>query len=82
MKEIILIKNGELALKGQNRRGFEETLMKNIRRRLRSLGEVDIHAAQSTVYVMPKTEDFDMKEAVNRVGKIFGIAAFTPSAVA
>lgn len=82
MKEIILIKNGELALKGQNRRGFEETLMKNIRRRLRSLGEVDIHAAQSTVYVRPKTEDFDMKEAVNRVGKIFGIAAFTPSAVA
>lgn len=82
MKEIILIKNGELALKGQNRRGFEETLMKNIRRRLRSLGEVDIHAAQSTVYVLPKTEDFDMKEAVNRVGKIFGIAAFTPSAVA
>ena len=82
MKEIILIKNGELALKGQNRRGFEETLMKNIRRRLRSLGEADIHAAQSTVYVQPKTEDFDMKEAVNRVGKIFGIAAFTPSAVA
>ena len=82
MKEIILIKNGELALKGQNRRGFEETLMKNIRRRLRSLGEVDIHAAQSTVYVLPKTEDFDMKEAVNRVGNIFGIAAFTPSAVA
>ena len=51
MKEIILIKNGELALKGQNRRGFEETLMKNIRRRITPLGEADVHAAQSTDYI-------------------------------
>ena len=38
MKEIILIKNGELALKGLNRRTFEEMLVKNIRRRLSSMG--------------------------------------------
>ena len=33
MKEVILIKNGELALKGLNRRTFEDMLMANIRRR-------------------------------------------------
>ena len=38
MKEIILIKNGELALKGLNRSSFESTLAKNIKRRLQSLG--------------------------------------------
>lgn len=81
MKEIILIKNGELALKGQNRRGFEETLMKNIRRRIKPLGEADVHAAQSTVYIEPKDESFDTAEAARRVSKIFGIAAYTPSAV-
>ena len=81
MKEIILIKNGELALKGQNRRGFEETLMKNIRRRIKPLGEADVHAAQSTVYIEPKDESFDTAEAAMRVSKIFGIAAYTPSAV-
>lgn len=81
MKEIILIKNGELALKGQNRRGFEETLMKNIRRRIKPLGNADVHAAQSTVYIEPKDESFDTAEAARRVSKIFGIAAYTPSAV-
>jgi thiamine biosynthesis protein ThiI len=30
MKEIILIKDGELALKGLNRSSFESMLMKNI----------------------------------------------------
>ena len=71
-------KNGELALKGQNRRGFEETLMKNIRRRIKPLGEADVHAAQSTVYIEPKDESFDTAEAARRVSKIFGIAAYTP----
>ena len=33
MKEIILIKNGELALKGLNRSTFEDILIKNIRKR-------------------------------------------------
>ena len=31
MKEIILIKNGEIALKGLNRNSFEATLAKNIK---------------------------------------------------
>ena len=40
MKELILLKCGELALKGLNRRSFEEVLMKNCRRRLETLGEL------------------------------------------
>ena len=32
MKEMILIKVGELALKGLNRRTFEDVLVKNIKR--------------------------------------------------
>ena len=81
MKEIILIKNGELALKGQNRRGFEEILIKNIRRRIKPLGTVNIRVAQSTIYIEPADEGFDMDEAQNRIGKVFGIAAFTRAAV-
>ena len=41
MKEVILIKNGELALKGLNRSTFEDILVKNIRRRLKSAGDFD-----------------------------------------
>lgn len=82
MKEILLIKNGELALKGLNRASFEDVLIKNIRRRLSSLGAVEISKAQSTIYIEPKTENFDFEEALRRMSKIFGIAAFSRAAVA
>ena len=77
MKEIILIKNGELALKGLNRCNFEDILIKNIRRRLKTLGEVTIRKAQSAIYIEPKEEAFDFEEALNRVKLIFGIAGFS-----
>ena len=51
MKEVILIKDGELALKGLNRRNFESIMTGNIRRRLRDLGGVQIRRAQSTLYI-------------------------------
>ena len=53
MKEIILIKNGELALKGLNRSTFEDILIKNIRKRIKHLGEFEYRKEQSTVAVIP-----------------------------
>ena len=82
MKEIILIKNGELALKGLNRSAFEDKMIKNIRRRLSDLGKVTFFKSQSTITVYPESEDFDLDEAVERVGKIFGIAGYSRAAVA
>ena len=38
MKEIILVKYGEIALKGLNKSTFEDMLQKNIKRRLKKLG--------------------------------------------
>ena len=81
MKEIILIKNGELTLKGLNRSTFEDALIKNIRRRLKDLGQVDIRKAQSAIYIEPKNDDFDFSEALERVKLIFGIAAFSRACV-
>ena len=81
MKEIILIKNGELALKGLNRSNFEDALIKNMKRRLKDLGEITIRKAQSTIYVEPKSDDFDFEEALDRVSRIFGIAGFSRACV-
>lgn len=81
MKEIILIKNGELALKGLNRCNFEDILIKNIRRRLRDLGAVTIKKAQSAIYIEPLDESFDFDEALARVKLIFGIAGFSRACV-
>ena len=49
-KEIVLLKCGELVLKGQNRSTFEDAMMKNARRRLEGLGKFHIWKSQSTVY--------------------------------
>lgn len=80
MKEIILIKNGELALKGLNRSSFESVLAKNIRRRLAPLGKVNIVCQQSTMNIEPISEDFDLDEAIKILSKVFGIAGFQRAA--
>lgn len=80
MQEIILIKNGELALKGLNRSTFESVLVKNIKRRMQGLGGFVISRSQSTVTIEPTEENFDIDEAVERLSKVFGIAAFQRAA--
>ena len=80
MKEIILIKNGELALKGLNRRTFEDMLVKNMRRRLEGIGKFKFTVAQSTIVAEPEDETVDLDEAVERIGKVFGIAGFSRAA--
>ena len=82
MQETILIKLGELVLKGLNRKTFESTLLKNIRRRLSGLGDFEVKSAQSTIYVIPKTEESDLDTAEERIGKIFGIVSYSRACVA
>ena len=53
MKEILLLKDGEIVLKGLNRRSFEDVLKKNLKHALRSAGRFEITSAQSTIYVKP-----------------------------
>ncbi|MDD2955568.1 MAG: tRNA 4-thiouridine(8) synthase ThiI [Oscillospiraceae bacterium] len=77
MKEIILIKNGEIALKGLNRSSFEDLLIKNIRWRLKPVGSFVIRKAQSTIYCEPAEEGLDLDDAADRVSRVFGIAAFS-----
>ncbi len=80
MKEIILIKNGELALKGLNRSSFEDVLVKNLKYRLKKCGACEIKKSQSTVMIEPLDEDFDFKSALKSTEKVFGIAAFSRAA--
>ena len=81
MQEVILLKLGEAALKGQNRNTFEDALIRSARRRLKGCGEFKIEKAQSTIYVIPKGEA-DMDEATERMLRVFGAAGVSRSAVA
>lgn len=81
MKEIILIKNGELALKGLNRNSFEDILIKNIKKRISDLGAFEYTKSQSTIMVDPLDDDIDLDDAVDRISKVFGIAALSRACV-
>ena len=81
MKEIILIKVGEIALKGLNRRSFEDVLVKNIKHRIKDLGKFNITVAQSTIYIEPVSDDIDLDDVCERVSQVFGIVAFSRALV-
>lgn len=81
MKEIILIKDGELALKGLNRAVFEDKMINTIKRRLKPLGEIKIKKSQSTVYIEPANEDFPINKALEELKYVFGIAAYSRAGV-
>lgn len=81
MQKVLLIKSGELALKGLNRSMFEDKLIKNMRWRLSSLGEFSFSKAQSTVTVRPLSEEIDLEEAAAVISQIFGIVGFSVAAI-
>lgn len=81
MNEMILIKLGEIVLKGLNRKVFESVLLKNIRYRLADLGGFEIKIAQSTIYIIPENDEADLDEAEERIGQVFGIVAYSRAAM-
>ncbi len=81
MQEIILVKYGEMALKGLNKSTFEDILLKNIRRRLKPMGSFQYAKAQSTIYITPQSPDISLDETLERLQKIFGIAALCKALV-
>ena len=81
MNEVILIKNGELALKGLNRCTFESKMVKDIRRRIKPFGEFSVTPCQSTVTVTSLSEDADLNAAFDAIRRVFGIAAVCRAAV-
>ncbi len=80
MQEVIMVKYGEIALKGLNKSTFEDMLVRNIRRRLRRAGEFEYSRRQSTIYIRP-LEGADLPLAIRQLRCIFGIAAIQRSAV-
>ena len=81
MREIVLIKNGELALKGLNRNSFEDKHIKNMKSRLADLGKFEFTKSQSTIMVEAQSDETDLDLAVERISNVFGIAALSRACV-
>ena len=79
MKEIFLLKLGEVVLKGANKRQFEDKLRQNVRRRMKPYGKFDVYIMQSTVYVEPIDEEADVDGAWDACHAVFGLVSLCRS---
>ncbi len=76
--DLILLKYGEIALKGLNKPLFEAKLVDNIKSRLEKIGKFGVRKSQSTIYVEPLEDGLDMDEALKTLGQVFGIVNICP----
>ena len=80
MNDIILLKLGEIVLKGLNRKSFEQKLMSTVRRRLEPIGKFRVYCLQSTVYVEAQEDGADMDAAFAALKKVFGVIKLSRAA--
>lgn len=76
--DLILLKYGEIALKGLNRPVFEHKLIDNIASAVSKIGKFSIRNSQSTIYLEPLEDGIDMFETIDRLQRIFGIVNICP----
>ena len=75
-KRSILMKYGELILKGANKSYFDAILLKQIRRKLKPLGEFRVFTSQSTVFVESE-DDALLDLALPELQKVFGVVSLS-----
>lgn len=75
MKKVIMIKYGEIYLKGNNRSFFESMLLKNIKYALFGL-KADAKRVRTRYFVENYDEDME-DEIIERLQKVFGIHSFS-----
>lgn len=76
MEELILVRYGEIALKGGNRAFFINQLVRNIRKALKGI-EHRIIKDRGRILIEMQVQSGDTEEAVNRLKKVFGIVSLS-----
>ena len=77
MYNTIIIRNGEIAIKGENRAVFEKKLMTNIKASLRGLNGYKVHRGDGRIYIDLYEDILDY--VVNRLKYVFGVVSFSPA---
>ncbi len=81
MQEIILIKIGELFLKGANKKDFERKLIKNIKLKINEFGDFKVELSQSVITVTPVNLKTVLEDVLEAIGDVFGINSFSRAAL-
>ena len=75
VREVLLVRFGEVHLKGANRPYFLRMLTENVRHSVKDLG-AKVWLADSRIYV---AEIDDVMEAAEKVKKVFGVYSVSPA---
>ncbi len=78
MKKIILVRYGEIILKGLNRPVFEEKLIGNIKSAIYKFGKAKVSKSQGRIYIEPEDESYDINLVLQKVTKVFGVVSASP----
>jgi thiamine biosynthesis protein ThiI len=74
---LLLIRYGEIALKGENRPYFEKMLLRNIKEALRGLGSYSVVFQRGRYFV--KIAPQHTYAAIQKLQKVFGIVSISPA---
>lgn len=77
MKEVMVVRYGEIALKGKNIGVFQKKFVKNIKKSLIKVPTADVFDHHGRVYVHYEKETYD--SVVSALSKVFGIVSISPS---
>ncbi|MCD8049407.1 MAG: tRNA 4-thiouridine(8) synthase ThiI [Clostridia bacterium] len=80
VKEILLVKYGEIILKGLNRSKFENMLESNIKRTAGADAIKEMKASQAIIYIIP-AEGVDIDALAKKISKVFGILSIIKAGV-
>ncbi|MEJ7540506.1 tRNA uracil 4-sulfurtransferase ThiI [Staphylococcus intermedius] len=73
----ILVRYGELTLKGGNRKTFVSQLRSNVKRALMPLKGYEVKANRDRMYIQ-LTPEADIEEMMTRISKVFGVHSISP----
>lgn len=77
MYNILIVKYGEIGVKGKNRYIFENKLIKNVKNILKPIGKFNVYKEYGRIYV--DLDGYDCEEVVEEVKKVFGIVGVCPA---
>lgn len=77
MKKVLIIRYGEIALKGLNKSFFEDKLLRHIETNLRTLGKVRVYKSNGMVFA--DIDGIDEEEAIVQATKVFGVVSVSPA---
>ncbi|NCA98314.1 MAG: tRNA 4-thiouridine(8) synthase ThiI [Clostridia bacterium] len=85
-EKILLVRLGEITLKGMNRHKFEQQVIRNMKHRLKDLGHFSIVQSHSRIWLEPDlasspegfADDSQVERVINRIKDVFGVVSVSP----